>query len=65
VRAQLPTLSLSIVDFVSNHGRITMSEAMRIAGTSRNTLKQHFRTLVEQGHIVRHGKGRGIWYTLR
>jgi hypothetical protein len=31
---------------------------------SRNTLKQHFRALVEQKHLKQHGAGRGVWYSV-
>jgi predicted HTH transcriptional regulator len=34
-------------------------------GVSRDTLKQHFRALVERGHLNQHGNGRGVWYELR
>jgi len=36
-----------------------------LTGASRNTLKQHFRTLVERGALDLHGSGRGVWYNLR
>jgi len=39
-----------------------MGDAIRLTGASRNTLKQHFRALVEQGYIKRYGSGRGSWY---
>jgi Fic family protein len=65
VLAPLPELSLQIVEFAREHGRITMGEAIRLTDTSRNTLKQHFRVLVERGHLNRHGSGRGTWYELR
>ena len=64
VLAKLPDLALQIVEFTREHGRITMSEAIRLTGGNRNTLKQHFRTLVEQGHLVQQGGGRGTWYEL-
>jgi hypothetical protein len=35
-----------------------------LTGTSRNTLKQHFRRLLEKGHLVMRGSGRGAWYAL-
>lgn len=63
--AALPELSLRIVDFAREHGRITMGEALRLTGGNRNTLKQHFRALVEQGQLVRRGGGRGSWYERR
>ncbi|MGV2894350.1 Fic family protein [Achromobacter sp. AGC78] len=65
VLAKLPDLALQIVDFTRDHGRITMAEAIRLTGSNRNTLKQHFRTLVEQEHLILHGSGRGTWYELR
>ena len=65
VLAALPELSLQIVEFAREHGRITMGDAIRLTGGNRNTLKQHFRALVEQGHLGQHGAGRGVWYELR
>ena len=65
VLAPLPQLSLQIVEFAREHGRVTMGDAIRLTGGNRNTLKQHFRTLVEQGHLNQHGSGRGVWYELR
>jgi Fic family protein len=47
------------------HGRVTIGEAIKLTGASRNTLKQHFRSLVERGTLNRHGSGRGVWYDLR
>lgn len=65
VLASLPELSLQIVEFAREHGRVTIGEAIKLTGTSRNTLKQHFRALVERGHLNQHGSGRGVWYELR
>jgi len=65
VLATLPMLSLQIVEFAREHGRITMAQAIRLTGSNRNTLKQHFRDLIERGHLEQHGSGRGAWYGLR
>lgn len=65
VLAVLPELSLQIVEFAKEHGRVTIGEAIQLTGASRNTLKQHFRALVERGHLNQHGSGRGVWYELR
>lgn len=65
VLAALPELQLRIVEFAREHGRVTIGEAIRLTGASRNTLKQHFRALVERGALDRHGSGRGVWYDLR
>lgn len=64
VLASLPTLSVQIIEHLRSHGRVTIGEMIRLTATSRNTLKEHFRRLIEQGHIVRHGSGKGSWYTL-
>jgi len=65
VLAALPALSLQIVEFAREHGRIPMAEAIKLTGASRNTLKQHFRDLVERKHLDQHGRGRGAWYGFR
>jgi Fic family protein len=65
VLAALPELSLQIVEFAREHGRITMGDAIRLTGSSRNTLKQHFRALVERDQLEQHGSGRGVWYGLK
>ena len=65
VLAPLPELSLQIVEFAREHGRVTMADIIRLTGASRNTLKQHFRALVNQGHLNPYGRGRGVWYALR
>ena len=65
VLATMPELSLQIVEFAREHGRITMADAIKLTDASRNTLKQHFRNLVERNHLGQHGSGRGAWYELR
>jgi Fic family protein len=47
------------------HGRATIGDAIKLTGVSRNTLKQHFRKLVEHGHLNQKGSGRGVWYELK
>ena len=65
VLAALPDLSLQIVEFAREHGRVTMAEAIKLTGASRNTLKPHFRDLTERNHLEQHGSGRGVWYGLK
>ena len=65
ILAAMPALQLQIVELAKEHGRITMGEVIQLTGASRNTLKQHFRSLVEQGIIDQRGSGRGVWYTLK
>jgi Fic family protein len=65
VLAALPELSLQVVEFVRDHGRVTMADAIRLTGSNRNTLKQHLRALVERAHLNQRGSGRGVWYELK
>lgn len=62
--AALPELSALILEPAREHGRVTVAEAVRVSGASRNTIKDHLRALVEQGHLALHGAGRGAWYGL-
>jgi Fic family protein len=62
--AALPDLAVQIIDHSRKHGRVTMGDMVRVTGASRNTLKEHFRRLLGQGHLVRHGVGKGSWYAL-
>ena len=59
--AALPELSVRIIEHVREHGRVTISDIVRLTGTSRDTLKQHFLQLVAEGHLALHGSGRGAW----
>ncbi len=65
VLAQLPELSLRIVEHAREHGRVSMGEMVKLTKASRNTLKEHFRQLVEKQHLVRHGGGRSVWYSIK
>jgi DeoR/GlpR family transcriptional regulator of sugar metabolism len=57
-------LDLHIIDYIRQHGRVTMADMVRATGASRNTLKDHFRSLVEKRQLTRHGTGKGSWYAL-
>ena len=59
----LPELSARILEIARERGRVSVADAVLVTGASRNTLKGHFRTLVEAGHLNRHGAGRGSWYS--
>ena len=62
--AALPELSVLILEPVREHGRIRISEVLKVSGVSRNTVKDHLRALVEQGHLQLHGERRGACYGL-
>ena len=65
VMAALPELSLKILDYAREHGRVTLKDMVVLTGVSRNTLKEHFRKLVANGQLGMRGKGRGTWYILK
>ena len=64
VLGDLPELSVQILDLARERGRVTVSEAAKVTNSSRNTVKDHVRALTEKGHLIRHGAGRGTWYSL-
>jgi Fic family protein len=64
VLAALPGLSVQIVEHARQHGRVTIGEIVRLTGANRNTLKQHLRRLVGQGHLKQYGARKGTWYGL-
>ena len=60
----LPTLSVEILEIAREHGRVTVNDAVKATQASRNTIKDHMRTLHNNGLVERHGAGRGTWYSL-
>lgn len=64
ILGDLPKLSVDILEIASEHGRVTISEAVKVTGASRNTIKGHVSSLCENGLITQHGAGRGTWYSL-
>lgn len=64
VLSALPEISVQILEYAREHGRVTIGDIATLTGVNRNTLKKHFSQLVEKGHLVLHGSGRGAWYAL-
>ncbi len=64
VLSRLPELSVQILDHAREHGRVSIGGMVKLTGANRNTLKEHFRALVHNGHLAMHGRGRGAWYSL-
>ena len=60
----LPKLSIEILDIAKQHGRVTVNEVVNATGANRSTIKDHIKSLYENGFIERHGAGRGTWYSL-
>ena len=64
ILGDLPELSVQILEIAREHGRVTVNDAVKATGSSRNTIKDHVKRLHESGHLERHGAGRGTWYSL-
>ena len=64
ILGDLPELSVLILELCRERGRVTVSEAAKVTGASRNTIKDHLKALKSAGHIEQHGAGRGTWYGL-
>lgn len=59
---RLPKLSADLVVLAREHGRLTTLQAEQQTGANRATIKAHLAKLVKDGHLVKHGIGRGTWY---
>lgn len=59
----LPPLSVQILEIARSRGHITVADAAKITGVSRNTVKDHLKALTGGGYLNRHGAGRGTWYS--
>ncbi|PCI43181.1 MAG: AsnC family transcriptional regulator [Moraxellaceae bacterium] len=64
ILGDLPKLSVDILEIAREHGRVTINEAVKATGASRNTIKGHVSSLCKSGLITPHGAGRGTWYSL-
>lgn len=64
ILGDLPELSVQILEIAREHGRVTVNEAEKATGVSRNTIKDHIKTLHKNNLLERHGAGRGTWYSL-
>jgi len=59
----LPSLSEAILQHARERARITIGDMIRLTGAKRPTLKLHLGKLVERGALLRHGTGKGTYYT--
>ena len=60
---RLPALSENILHLARQHGRISIAFISTALEANRNTVKKHVGQLVKGGRLVRHGKGRGTYYS--
>jgi Fic family protein len=59
----LSELSLNIVKMAKLKGRVTTEEIINGLNAKRGTVKDHLRSLVQNGYLIRHGRGKGTWYS--
>lgn len=62
VEASSP-LAVTVLRLLDDTGQLTLADAVKATGASRNTLKVKIAELVAAGLLARHGKGRGVFYT--
>ena len=58
----LSPLDENLLGLARAHGRLTLSDALKLTKANRNTLKLHLRQLVEAGRLKLLGRGRSSWY---
>ncbi len=62
---KMPRLSLQIIELIKSRGPTSIGEAVAATGANRNTVKLHFKNLVNDGHLEKEGVGRGMRYRMR
>lgn len=65
LKKELPSLSRHILDMVRERGEVSVKDIEHKTGANRNTIKLHFKNLVEQHYLRSVGKGRGTKYILQ
>ena len=58
---EVSELQARLIELTREQGRMTIGDAVKLTGVSRNRLK----VLVRDGRLALHGSGRGAWYRLR
>jgi Fic family protein len=62
---RLPELSIQIIELIKSRGPSSIADVVQVTKANRNTVKFHFKTLVERGNLVQEGAGRGARYRLK
>lgn len=58
----LPKLSEQIMISLKEHGKLSLSEIVKVTGANRNTVKSHLFKLIENKQIQKVGTGKGTVY---
>jgi predicted HTH transcriptional regulator len=61
----MPILSSKIIELARIHHRITISDIINATQANRNTIKKYLERLVHEEYLIKYGKGRGVWYSLK
>jgi len=62
IMTSLSALDEQLLQLTRQHGRLTLTAAVVLTKTNRNTLKLHLRQLVQAGRLQLLGRGRSSWY---
>ncbi len=60
----MPEISLRLIETIRDHGPISVADAQALLRVNKYTLRDHFKRLTEEGHLVRIGVGRATKYAL-
>lgn len=61
----MPETSMRIIEVSRAYGAISIAEAEAALRINKYTLRDHFKRLVEEGHLIRVGSGRATKYKLK
>lgn len=61
--AALTPLARNVTDLLTSQSRVSVAQIVAATKANRNTVKTALLKLREQGLVVQHGKGRGVFYT--
>lgn len=65
MRSALPALAVTILELVNAHGSVSVQDVIRVTQAPRGTVKKYLSDLVESGHLVAVGRGRGVKYVIK
>ena len=63
ILGQLPELSPRIYELTKERGQVKVQDILRATDAARGTVKDHLNHLIRDGYLVRHGNGKGSWYS--
>lgn len=61
----MPEISMRMIELIREHSSMNIAEAEEILKVNKFTLRDHIKRLVEEGHLLRVGKGRATKYALK